>query len=345
MRFNNSSLFVNTGRKPLSAMQRRKKNNRNNIFLGVCLGVIAVLCIFVGLIARVWVNYDEAPKEPVNPPVTVEEKESKPKEDEAAKKEAEQKALEEKQKSEEEKKKKGTQKKYKSFGEESTYSKALKKVFSGFDGEYAYGYFLSTDGSRYINNVEKINNSSAMSAFLVEYICAKIYTGEFDYDTYVAGFSGEQLINNLTRNGSYEAAQHLIAHFTPAKLNSYMASNGYHNTYFGGDGEASYTTVEDVMALVSKIADKSGVFPYSDLYKRMKNSNVKNKIRAELPSGVSCANISSATDGEMFDAGYVYTPNGNYIFVSMANGYTDDGTKANTAIAKGALAICELINK
>ena len=160
MRFkNNSSLFVNTGRKPLSAMQRRKKNNRNNIFLGVCLGVIVVLCIFVGLIARVWINYDEAPEETVNPAVVAEENTKKPKETEKAKKDAEKKAAEkkaqeEKKKQEEEEKKKAE--KYKSFGEESDYSKALAKAFAGSEGEYAYGYYLANDGSRYINNVDKI---------------------------------------------------------------------------------------------------------------------------------------------------------------------------------------------
>ena len=345
MRFNNSSLFVNTGRKPLSAMQRRKKNNRNNIFLGVCLAIIAVLCIFVGLIAHVWLNYDEEPAKEAKPAVTAEENNKKVKEAEEAKKAAEKKAKEEKKKAEEEKKAKEEKNKYQSLGEESDYSKAVKKAFSDVDGMYAYGYVLLNDGSRYINNVAKINNSAAMSAFLVEYICAKIYTGEFDYDTYVSGYSGEQLINNLIVNGSYAASKILIGHFTPSRLNSYMAANGYPNTYFGGEGEASYTTVEDVAALVSKVADKSGLFPYSDLYKRMRSSKVTNKIRAELPSGVSAANISSVTDGEMFDAAYIYSPNGNYIFVSMANGYSDDGTKANTAMAKGALAVCELLNK
>lgn len=349
MRFDNNSLFVNTGRKPLSAMQRRKKNNRNNIFLGVCLAVIAVLCIFVGLIVHVWLNYDEEPAEPVKPAVTEAAEQEKAKKAEAAKKAAEKKAAEEAKKKEEEKKAKESKNKYQSFGEESDYSRAVEKAFSALDGTYAYGYVMLNDGSRYINNTARISNSTALSAFLVEYICAKIYTGEFDYDTYVSGYSGEQLIDSLIKNGSVESANILISYFTPAKLNSYMSSNGYANTYFGGaiaDGSgSSYTTVEDVAALISKIADKSRLFPYSDLYGRMKNSRVTGRIRAQLPSGATAANISAAADGEMFDAAMVYSPNGNYIFVSMANGYSDDGTAANTAIANGAAAVYNLLNK
>lgn len=332
MRFDNSSLFVNTGRKPLSAMQRRKKNNRNNIFFVICLTVIAVLCIFVGLIVHVWLNYNESSSAPEKPAVVDEVKKEK---------EVKKEVKEEKKKTE----KKETKVKYKSSGKESNYSKEIQKAFDELDATYAYGYILSNDNSMYINNVDKIKSTAAVSAFLTEYICAKIYTGEFDYTTYVSGYTGEQLIHNLTVNGSYDAAQLLISHFTPAKLNAYMQANGYENTYFGAEGEDTYTTVEDIMALMSKLSEKSGIFPYSDLYSRMKRSSVTNKIRAQLPEGASAANISATTDGETFDAAVVYSPNGNYIFVSIANEYSDDGTAANTAFAKGAASVYNLINK
>ena len=64
MKLDSSTLFVNTGRKPLPAMQKKKKNNKNTVALVVCIAIIAVLCVFVGLIVHVWFNYNEevAPK-------------------------------------------------------------------------------------------------------------------------------------------------------------------------------------------------------------------------------------------------------------------------------------------
>ena len=59
MKFNSSTLFVNTGRKPLPGMQKKKKPNKNNIALAFCIVIITVLCVFVGLIAHVWMSYDE----------------------------------------------------------------------------------------------------------------------------------------------------------------------------------------------------------------------------------------------------------------------------------------------
>ena len=310
---------------------------------------------FVGLIVHVWLNYDAEENEPVKTTVAVEAEKEQERKAAEAKKEAEKKAAEKekaekKAKEEEEKaKEKETESKYQSFGEKSDYSQAVDKAFEKLDGTYAYGIVMLSDGYRYINNTARINNSSALSAYLIEYVCAKIYTGEFDYDTYVSGYSGEQLIEMLIKDGSIEAANLLISHFTTDKLNSYMSSQGYVNTYFGGplaDGSgSSYTTVEDLAALISTISDKSRRFPYSDLYNRMRNSRVGSRIRAVIPSGTAIANISSASFGEMFDAGIVYTPNGNYIFVAMANGYSDDGTAANTAMATGAAAVYDLVNK
>lgn len=341
MRFDNSSLFVNTGRKPLSAMQRRKKNNKNNIFMAFFLGVIVVLCIFVGLIVHVWLNYSEDIDEPVN--VVINEQEEKNHEEEenaeiTAQKQAEEEA---KKKAELEEKKN-----YKTSGKKTVYSKNIDAAYKKLDGTYSYGYILLNDNKKYICNTEKVTNSTAVSAFLVDYMCAKIYTGEFDYSTNVSGYRGEQLMDNLIRNGSVEAANLLISHFTPERLNSYMSANGYENTYFGGaigDGSGtSYTTTSDLLALMKKMYEKSSVFPYSDMYNRMKNSNVKSRARAHLPQGTLVANLSAMAVGEMFDAAVVYMPNDAYIFVSMANGYSDDGTISNTAMADGASVIYEL---
>lgn len=352
MRFNSSSLFVNTGRKPLSAMQK-KKHSKHNIFLSLCIAIIAVLCIFVGLIARVWINYNDNTTHEVNTKVVNSEtantktaektNPAKEKETAKAKKEDEEKKEKTKKKTTKKTAKKTTQK-YSSEGTESEYSKALDKYFENLGGTYAYGFSFIDGTQKYIKNTEKISNSTAVSAFLAEYICAKIYTGEFDYDTNVGGQSGNTLIDNLIRNGSTDAANTLINHFTVEKLNAYMTANGYTSTHFGGtitdtNENGNYTSINDMMSLIKKLYDKSNVFPYSDLYKRMRQCRVNSRIRNNLPYETTVANISLANSKEMFDAAIVYAPSGNYIFVATANGFGDDGTAANTAIAGGARAL------
>ena len=361
MRFDNSSLFVNTGRKPLSAMQKRKRKTRNSIVVAVFVSIIAVLCVFVGLIVHVWLSYD-AEQQPEPPAAQVQTKtegktsadkksddqkkaEEKKKADAKKKAEAKRKA-EAKKKAEEEK---AASAKYQTQGTATAYTKSIDKSFSKLDGTYAYGVTVLNSGEQYINNTDKITNTTALSAFLVEYASAKIYTGEFDYDTNVSGHSGNSLMASLINSGSVDAANLLIAHFTPAKLNAYMEAQGYTSTHFSsqladGTGE-SYTTVADVTALVKKIYDKSRIFPYSDFYKRMRQSSVNMRIRAALPYSTAVANLSASVQGDCFDAGIVFSPNGNYIFVAMANGYSDDGTKANTAIAEGSLAVYNELNK
>ena len=386
MRFDNSSLFVNTGRKPLPAMQKKKKS-RSTIFIGVCIAIISVLCVFVGLIVRVWINYDKTERTDTEPKTVVsqtaseqndgkaenEAKASAEKKDTAGKK-ATDKSADKKSDSKTDSKKttakktktkktatkkktakktakktttkktaKKTISKYTSSGTASVYSEAADKCFENLGGTYAYGITMLGNGYSYINNVDKLTNSSALSAFLVEYICAKIYTGEFDYNHNVGGYTGNQLIEMLTTGGSVEAANLLIGRFTPAKINAYMQSQGYTSTHFGnaiGDGSGeSCTTIADLSALMQKLVRKNTVFPYSDLYGRMKRSKVNTRIRAALPQGTTVANISSSVNGECFDAGVVYTPSGNFIFIAAVNGYTDDGTAANTAIAGAAKAL------
>lgn len=353
MRFDNSSLFVNTGRKPLSTMQKRKRNTRNKIFLALFLSIVVILCVFVGLIVHVWINYD-ADEQGASEAQTAQVRQDKPEED--AEKKAEQKAqrdaeakrkAEEKKKAEEEKAANAALK-YDTFGAANDCTKAVDKAFSSLDGTYAYEISVMGSGYQYICNTAQIKNSTALSAFLIEYICAKIYTGEFDYDTNVSGYSGNSLIDSLIRDGSIDSANLLISHFTPAKLNAYMEAQGYTSTHFGaqladGSGE-SFTTASDVTALIQKMYDKSKIFPYSDLYKRMRQSRVNTRIRAALPYETAVANISSAAPGECFDAGIVFSPAGNYIFVALASGYSDDGTRANTAIADGARAVFDNLN-
>lgn len=381
MRFNNSSLFVNTGRKPLSAMQKRKRNTRNSIVMAIFVSIIAVLCIFVGLIVHVWISYGEEETQNnalLTSQVQTEEKETekkvepeknddkktadkKEKKTETKKKETKKETETKKSETTEKTTKKTTKKtttkkttkkqtapKYQTMGNATEYTKAVDKAFSSLDGTYAYAVTNLSTGEQYINNTEKITDTSALCAFLVEYASAKIYTGEFDYDTNVSVHSGDNLMSSLIKNGSVDAANLLIAHFTPAKLNAYMEAQGYGSTHFSsqladGSGE-SYTTVADVSALIKKIYDKSKIFPYSDFYKRMRQSSVNMRIRAALPYSTAVANVSSAVTGDCFDAGLVFSPNGNYIFVAMAHGYKDDGTKANTAIAEGALAIYNSLN-
>ena len=125
-----------------------------------------------------------------------------------------------------------------------------------------------------------------------------------------------------------------------------MSAKGYSSTHFGGpisagNASGSYTSVNDIMALMQNIYNKSRLFPYSDLYKRMRQSSVNSRIRNKLPYETAVANISLAYSDEMFDAAIVHAPSGNYMFIALANGYSDDGTAENTAMAGGAKALVD----
>lgn len=335
MKLESSTLFVNTGRKPLPAMQKKKKNNKNTIALIICIAIIAVLCVFVGSIARLWLSYNQETKSPkVQETAKHEVKETKPKIEKEPEKKPEVKT------------KKETKKPNSSMGTPSTASKSADKAFADLDGTYSYGLYNLNDGYTYINNTEKIYNSAAMGAFLVEYVSNAIYIGQFDYYTDVAGYLGRDLMTSAFSGGSVEAANLLIQHFGAEKLNAYFASKGYTNTVFAGgigSGMESYTTSEDLIKLMRKMYDNTTFFPYSDMYSKMRVNSVDNKIALSLPAGSAVANLSFETADETFDGGIITTPSGSFVFVAMASDC--DINSANTSISNAVNAICASMAK
>ncbi len=334
MKLDSSTLFVNTGRKPLPAMQKKKKNTKNTVALVVCIAIIAVLCVFVGLIAHVWVNYNESniTSKPQNTAQVTQTKQSN----------AEKPKAEPKPKAEEVKTTNKTQ------GEKTDMSSAAETAFSSVGGTYSFGVVRLGDGYTYINNTDKLENSAAMGAFLLDYVSNAIYMGTFDYSTDVSGYAGRDLMTNAFSGGSVEAANLLIQYFGADKLNTYFSSKGYENTYFDGtigNGGGSYTTAEDLIKLMEKMNNNTTFFPYSDMYSKMKASTVDDKIALSLPDGVSVANIGFDAGDEVFDAAIVYTPNGNFIFVSMAEGSGDVTASAKSAMAKATADMCSVLSK
>ncbi len=333
MKLESSTLFVNTGRKPLPAMQKKKKNNKNTIALIICIAIIAVLCIFVGSIARLWLSYNQETKPTkVQETVKQEVKETKPKIEKEPEKKPEVKTKKETKNT--------------SLGTPSPASKSADKAFAELDGTYSYGLYNINDGYTYINNTEKIYNSAAMGAFLVEYVSNAIYIGQFDYYTDVAGHLGRDLMTSAFSGGSVDAANLLIQHFGTEKLNAYFASKGYANTVFAGgigSGMESYTTSEDLIKLMRKMYDNTTFFPYSDMYSKMRVNSVDNKIASSLPVGCSVANLSFETADETFDGGIVTTPSGSFVFVAMASDC--DINSANASISTAASSICSSLQK
>lgn len=333
MKFESSTLFVNTGRKAIPAMQKKKKNNKNNVVLAFCIIIIAVLCVFVGMIWRAWFNYNEdVSSKETNTKAQIEvqvEKEEKPK-------------PAEKEQPKKEEPKPVKKKTYSVKGKENKLSKAVKKAFKDVDDTYSYGILNLEDGYQYIYNTDKIYNSAALGAFLMEYASEAIYIGSFDYTTDVFGYSGSHLMNRAFSEGSIESANLLIEYFGVDNLNSYLASNGYKDTYFAnaiGDGSESYTTTGDIIKLIKKMYDNTGFFPYSDMYSKMLSNTVDDKIAKTLPAGTRVANISFENEEEVFDAAIVYTDKSAFIFTAMAYDFYEDSLKAKAAIAAGAKGI------
>lgn len=353
MKFNSSTLFVNTGRKPLPGMQKKKKPNKNNIALAFCIVIITVLCVFVGLIAHVWMSYDEQklaenPENNTNEVVVIDDKpqteveEEEPTTEKTEKGEKKETAKKPAKKST---KKTNTPKSNKSAisGKETDITKLVTKEFQKVDAEYSFGIMTTSDGSTYINNTGKVNNSAALAPFLADYASNGIYLGTFDYDVYVGDYSGDQLMNRAFSEGSVDAANMLIEHFGIDNLNAYMEAQGYTNTHFGGTigSTESYTTAEDLVKLMDKFRNNTTFFPYSDIYKKMSKNTVRDKIMKSLPEGASGVNITFTTEKETVDAAIVYTPSGNFIFVAMADGNSDGISAAHKAMASSANKVCK----
>ena len=354
MKFNSSTLFVNTGRKPLPGMQKKKKPNKNNIALAFCIVIITVLCVFVGLIAHVWMSYDEQklaenPEDNTNEVVVIDdepqteieeeptpEKTEKEEKTETAKKPA-------KKTTKKTTKKKANNSKKTTSGKETSITKLVTKEFQKVDADYSFGIMTTSDGSTYINNSGKVNNSAALAPFLADYSSNGIYLGTFDYDVYVGDYSGDQLMNRAFSEGSVDAANMLIEHFGVDSLNAYMEAQGYTGTHFGGTigSSESYTTAEDLVKLMDKFRNNTTFFPYSDIYKKMSKNTVRDKIMKSLPEDASGVNITFTTEKETVDAAIVYTPSGNFIFVAMAEGDSDGISAAHKAMSSSASKVCK----
>lgn len=337
MKLDSSTLFVNTGRKPLPAMQKKKKTSKNTVALVVCIAIIAVLCVFVGLIVHVWYNYNEevAPSKP-----EIEVTETKKQETAPAKTETNTEAQEKKPEKEETKIKTANP----TTDNANVLSKAVSKFFTELDGEYAFGIMDIGADYTYIDNTEKVSNSAALGAFLMDYASNGIYLGTFDYTTNVSGHAGRDLMTRAFSQGDVEAANLLIEHFGVDRLNSYMQEKGYENTVFGGtigSGSESSTTVADLVKLMQKMYNNTTFFPYSDMYKKMKASTVDSGIAAGLSDGASLANIGFSSEGEVFDAGIITSYGRSYIFVAMSQGDKEHIAASLGAVSKGVGAICK----
>ncbi len=333
MKFESSTLFVNTGRKPLPGMQKKKKNNKNNIVLGVCVAIIIILCIFVGLIVHIWASYDDGSKDSTQTMQTTQTKTAQPKKKVPAK-------------PADTKKEDASNKDYASSGKETDAVKAVNKEFETVKAEYSYGIMQLSDGETYIKNTDKIENTAALAPFLADYVSDAIYLGRFDYTTDVGGYKGSYLMDRAFGEGSVDAANLLIDFFGVQKLNNYFAQEGYANTYFGGtvgsDG-GSYTTAEDLARLMKKFYENTGFFPYSDMYKKMLANTQTHKIMNSLPSGAYGANMSFTFGEESVDAAIIYTSKGNFVFVAMAEGDDTELEAAHKAMSASAKKICEKI--
>ena len=155
-------------------------------------------------------------------------------------------------------------------------------------------------------------------------------------------------MNRAFSEGSVDAANMLIEHFGIDNLNSYLASEGYASTVFGGTiggGADCSTSAEDLIKLMRKMYANTSFFPYSDMYSKMRRSTVDDKIAKSLPTGANAVNMSLSTVTETFDAAIVNSPGGSFIFVAMAGGTEDSVSTGNKAMSESAKKICELLNK
>jgi beta-lactamase class A len=117
----------------------------------------------------------------------------------------------------------------------------------------------------------------------------------------------------------------------PQVLDNFLASQGFQNTKLNNynvDGTFSgdkTTTVQDVSLLLEKIY--KGVLLSSqstDLFiSLLEQQQINDRIPDNLPDGVTIAHKTANLDDVFHDAGYIFSPSGNYSYVIMSSGWSD----------------------
>lgn len=123
-----------------------------------------------------------------------------------------------------------------------------------------------------------------------------------------------------------------------AAVNAYCSTNGYMNTHMGrlllhsNEYDDNYTSAADCGRFLKKVYDgwMEGDSGSTAMFKLLAAQERRNKIPAQMPSGVSIANKTGELADVENDAGIIYYSNNDLVIVFMSENLSEPGSAQNT---------------
>jgi beta-lactamase class A len=145
----------------------------------------------------------------------------------------------------------------------------------------------------------------------------------------VAMSSTEAIYKAITVSDNY-AALLLTNRVTIKEMKTFLTNNGMIHTT---EDILPHTTPSDIGMLYEKLYNQTLVSSSAsaEMVQILKEQKINDRIPKYLPAYVQIAHKTGELDGYKHDAGIIYTPKGDYIFVAMSN--TSDPAIAAERIA------------
>lgn len=198
-----------------------------------------------------------------------------------------------------------------------------------------------------INETEgSINDQTMQAASLIKlYIMGAVYE---NYDQIISQYGKDSVDSNLSSmitvsdNG---AANTLTTYLGGGDsgagmqaVNSFCQNHGYTKTHMGrmllasNENDDNYTSVADCGHFLIEIykEEESSYAHASDMYNLLKAQTRRNKIPAQLPSGVKTANKTGELDNVENDAGIIYDASNDLVIVFMSQNLSSVGSAQST---------------
>lgn len=205
--------------------------------------------------------------------------------------------------------------------------------------------------SAYVCDLEKntegsINEHQMQAASLIKlYIMGAVYE---NYDNLISQYGQGNVDSNLHAMitvSDNDAANALTGYLGGgdgaagmAAVNAYCSANGYMNTHMGrlllhsNEYDDNYTSAADCGHFLKKVYDgwMDGDSDATAMFKLLAAQERRNKIPAQMPSGVSVANKTGELSDVENDAGILYYSNHDLVIVFMSENLSEAGSAQNT---------------
>lgn len=203
---------------------------------------------------------------------------------------------------------------------------------------YVYNLAENTEGS--------INPQKMQAASLIKlFIMGAVYE---NYDLLISQYGQENVDGNLYSMitvSDNDAANTLVGYLGGGDgtsgmnvVNQYCSANGYSSTHMGrlllqsNEFDDNYTSVTDCGNFLRRVyeGNKNGESPASAELSLLAAQTRRNKIPAQMPTGVSIANKTGELGDVENDAGIIYNTTNDLIIVFMSENLTEVGSAQNT---------------